>query len=291
MSLAEIVILTLKLSLMVLVFNLGLGARPHQFTHLLRHPGQLIRSLVSMNLVILALAVAIAMLFPLDPNVKLVLIALALSPLPPVLPKKLLKAGGGEDYVTALLFTAAVFSIVWIPLAGKALDMMFPADINLPPAPIAKLVLMTLLAPAMVGLVVRLAAPKVADRIEGPLAKGATLVLLAGLALLIVKAAPAMLGLGTLLAIVAFLVLALAAGHLLGGPTPGDRSVLALASASRHPGVALAIVRLIYPSDTTAPATLLLYLIVGGLVTLPYVTWRRKALGLDAPLAGDTAAR
>ena len=294
MTLAEILVLTLKLSLTVLVFTLGLGAKPHQLTHLLRHPAQLIRSLVSMNLVMLALAVAIAMLFPLDPNVKLVLIALALSPMPPVLPKKLLRAGGGQDYVMALLFTAAVFAIVWIPLAGQALDRIFPADINLPPAPIAKLVLMTLLAPAMVGLVVRMAAPNVADRIEGPLSKGATLVLLAGLALLIVKGAPAMLGLlgdGTLLAIVAFLVLGLAVGHLLGGPTPGDRSVLALATASRHPGVALAIVRLIYPSDTTAPATLLLYLIVGGLVTLPYVTWRRKALGLDAPLAGDAAAR
>jgi len=111
------------------------------------------------------------------------------------------------------------------------------------------------------------------------------------MALLIVKAAPdivGMLGDGTLAAILAFLVLGLAAGHLIGGPTPGDRSVLALASASRHPGIALAIVRLIFPSGPSAPATLLLYLITGALVTPLYVTWRRKALGLDAPLARAT---
>ena len=293
MTLAELIVLIMKASIAVLVFTIGLGTAPRQLTHLLRRPGQLLRSLVAMNLVMLAIAVAIALLFPLQGSVKLVLVALALSPVPPVLPKKLMKAGGGQDYVMALLFTASVFAIVWIPFAGEVLDRIFPADISIPPAPVAKLVSMTVLGPTLAGVVARLLAPGLAGRIAEPLSKVATILLLAGLGLVLAKAAPAMLaqlGDGTLLAIAAFIVLGLVTGHLLGGPTPGDRSVLALATASRHPGVAMAIAQLMFPAEKSVPAMVLLYLIVGAVVTLPYVNWRKKALTPDTPLR-DAAAR
>jgi BASS family bile acid:Na+ symporter len=289
MTLAELIVLILKSSIAVLVFTVGLGTPSHELTHLLRRPGQLVRSLVSMNLVMLALAVAIALLFPLDRSVKVVLIALALSPVPPMLPKKLVKAGGGHDYVMALLFSASIFAILWIPLASEVLDRIFPADVNIPPVAVAKLVSMTVLGPTLAGVVVRLLAPSLAGRIAEPLGKVATVLLLAGLGLMLAKAAPAMLaqlGDGTLLAIVAFLILGLVVGHLLGGPTPGDRSVLALATASRHPGVAMAIAQLIFPTDKSLAATVLLYLITGVVVTMPYVSWRKKALTLEPPLTG-----
>jgi BASS family bile acid:Na+ symporter len=99
----------------------------------------------------------------------------------------------------------------------------------------------------------------------------------------------ALLGDGTLLAIVLFLVLGLLAGHLLGGPTPGDRSVLALATASRHPGVALVIAQLAFPTEKAVLAALLLYLVAGMIVTLPYVRWRKKALDAEAPLGATPA--
>jgi BASS family bile acid:Na+ symporter len=50
-----------------------------------------------------------------------------------------------------------------------------------------------------------------------------------------------LVGNGTILALGAFTLAGLAAGHLLGGPNRDDCTVLALATASRHPGVALAI--------------------------------------------------
>jgi BASS family bile acid:Na+ symporter len=286
MTLAALLVLILKASIAVLVFTVGLQTAPRELTLLLRSPWRLVRALVSMNLVMLALAVAIALLFPLQPAVKLTLVALALSPVPPVLPKKLLKAGGGHDYVMALLFSASVFAILWIPFAGEVLDRIFPADIAIPPLAVAKLVAMTVLGPTLAGVVVRLLAPAVAERIGDPLGKVATLLLLAGLVLLLVKAAPAMLALlgdGTLLAIVAFIVLGLAAGHLIGGPTPGDRSALALATASRHPGVALTIAQITFPAEKSVLAALLLYLVAGIFVTLPYVRWRRKAIDQETP--------
>jgi bile acid:Na+ symporter, BASS family len=56
--------------------------------HLFRRPGQLVRGLVAMNLLMPMFAVALAVMFDLNPAVKIALVALSVSPIPPVLPKK-----------------------------------------------------------------------------------------------------------------------------------------------------------------------------------------------------------
>lgn len=52
---------------------------------------------------------------------------------------------------------------------------------------------------------------------------------------------------GTLAAITAFILAGLAAGHLLGGPKPENRTVLALATVSSHPAVALTTANASFP--------------------------------------------
>jgi BASS family bile acid:Na+ symporter len=70
--------------------------------------------------------------------------------------------------------------------------------------------------------------------------------------------------------------LGLAVGHLFGGPNPEDRTVLALSTATRHPGVALAIAGANAPGgNKTVLAAVLLYLIVNAIVSIPYVNWRK----------------
>lgn len=292
MTLADLVLLTVKISIVLLVFTIGLGTTPHELTHLLRHPRKLVGSLVAMNLVMLAIAVAIALLFPLHPAVKIVLVALALSPVPPLLPKRLVMAGGGHAYVMALLFSASVFALFWIPFAGSVLNRLFPADIVIPEGPVAKLVFLTVLGPTVAGVVVRRLAPSLAERIAGPLGKVAMVLLILAIALMLAKAIPMMraqIGDGTLLALLAFTVLGLVVGHLIGGPAPGDRSVLALSTACRHPAVALGIAHLTFPAETAVPGAVLLYLITNIVVSVPYIIWRKKALGHAPPLGATPA--
>jgi BASS family bile acid:Na+ symporter len=76
---------------------------------------------------------------------------------------------------------------------------------------------------------------------------------------------------------------------MIGGPPAGERSVLALATASRHPGVALGITQLVFPGEKAVTAAVLLYLIVSVLVTAPYVAWRKKSLSVEAPLGATPA--
>ena len=86
------------LSLAVLVFGSGLSARFADVTALLRRPGLLARSLVAVLVVAPVLAVALVRVFDLNREVAIALVALAVSPLPPLLPNRGEKAGGRADY-------------------------------------------------------------------------------------------------------------------------------------------------------------------------------------------------
>jgi hypothetical protein len=72
--------------------------------------------------------------------------------------------------------------------------------------------------------------------------------------------------------------LALATGHLLGGPERATRTAVAICSAARNPGLALVVVtRNALPPAVAA--TVLAYLAVSALVVLADVLWRRGAAG------------
>jgi len=52
--------------------------------------------------------------------------------------------------------------------------------------------------------------------------------------------------------------------------------VLALCTASRHPGIAIAIAAANFPDQKRVPAAVLLYLIVNGILSGPYLKWTRQ---------------
>ncbi len=82
---------------------------------------------------------------------------------------------------------------------------------------------------------------------------------------------------GTLTAITAIVIISicgLAAGHFLGGPDRDDRTVLAFATVSRHPGVAMAIGSL--TGEPLAPIGVLLAVVVNEVAVVPYRWWRKR---------------
>src|SRR5438270_11292452 len=98
MNLASVITLALKVSIMLLVFSLGLGVSASDVLYLRRRPGLLTRSLLSMDVATPLVAGAMAIIFHLRPPVEIALVALAISPVPPLLPIKGLKAGGHAPY-------------------------------------------------------------------------------------------------------------------------------------------------------------------------------------------------
>jgi BASS family bile acid:Na+ symporter len=279
MSPSAFIIPTVKASLVLTVLGVGLHSSPRDAAYLLRHPGLLLKTVVSMNVVMPLFALWLAVVFNLDPAVKLALVALALSPVPPFLPPKIAKSGGEAAYNIGLLATTSVLAIVIIPISIRLLGLIFSLPFEVSWQVIAKIVGATILVPLALGIGVRQFAPSIAERIAKPTALIAMLLLVASFLPIVIKAWPnvvALVGNGTLAAIVAITLVGLAVGHLLGGPHYEARVVLALSTASRHPAVALAIAAAVMPSIENVGAAVLLALLVSAIVAVPYTAWTRR---------------
>lgn len=157
--------------------------------------------------------------------------------------------------------------------------------------PITILVLTTILAPLLVGIAVRRIAHTFADRAAAPIA-------LIAFVLLILSALPILIGMGrtvfsligdgTVLSLSAFALSGFVIGHLLGGPEPENRPVLALATASRHPAVALAIAHANFPNQKLTAAAVFLYVILSGILSALYLAWdKRQRVGSAPAETGD----
>ncbi|HEY3491920.1 MAG TPA: hypothetical protein VGK43_03145, partial [Solirubrobacterales bacterium] len=97
-------------------------------------------------------------------------------------------------------------------------------------------------------------------------------------------AVAALIGDGTAVTMAVVIGVGLLAGHLLGGPEHEDRTALAMASAMRHPGLALLIAKADFHAEHVGPVVLL-FLIVGMIVAFPYQVWiKRRAAGEAAAI-------
>jgi BASS family bile acid:Na+ symporter len=245
----------------------------------------LARAFLSLNVVMLLFVIAAIKLLDLRTDLAVALIALSLSPVPPLLPRKVAKAEGDENFAIGLLAVFAVLSIVWIPLAVNGVGIVFGRQLDVSPRAIAWIVATLVVVPLVAGIALRRLAPEFAKRIEHTVALAAGVVLLLGALLIVASAARTMLGQigdGTILVLVAFIVVGLLVGHLLGGPDPEERTDLALATASRHPGLALATAQMAFPSAQAVTALVAIYLLVNVVIGLPYIKWRA---GRSAPAA------
>jgi BASS family bile acid:Na+ symporter len=206
-------------------------------------------------------------------------VALAVSPTPPIFPKKQIKAHGEPSYAIGLLVVAAVVAVVYIPLVIELLNRFLQMPVHMRAWPIAQLVLMTVLAPLVAGMLVRQITPAIALRISESVALIAAISLAVSVLPVLYSAWPAIIALvgnGAIVAIAAFVLVGLAIGHLLGGPDSDHRTVLALATATRHPGIALAIGSTNFPEQKAVLPAILLYVVLCAIFTIPYTVWRKR---------------
>jgi bile acid:Na+ symporter, BASS family len=290
MDVKHVVVLAFQVSILCTVFGLGLKTTSEDLQYLLRRPGLLVRSLAAVLVIMPVVAVVLARLFDFRSTVEIALIALAISPVPPMLPRKEAAAGGQRAYALGLLALLSLLSIVSVPLSVELLERYFGQSFAMAPGPIAKVVLVAVLLPLILGVAVRAVTPAIADRIEQPLRWVPTVLIpVAALGLLAGswRALWGALGEGTVVEMVVFVAVGLAVGHLLGGPRADHAVVLALSTAFRHPAIALSTAAANFP-DVRFGGTILLYLIVSTAVSIPYVAWQRRRVSQTASTESRT---
>jgi BASS family bile acid:Na+ symporter len=208
-------------------------------------------------------------------------------------PGKELKIGGDKTYAYSLYTSMVLLSVVIVPVTIGVLANFYGGDVALGPMAVAGNVAMGVVLPLLAGVVFHRFAPATAERLS-PLVRKFAMILLAVVVIpLLVISWPAiqsLIGNGTIIAMALTSAIALAAGHLLGGPTAGNRGALALAAATRHPGMALMIGKAV-EDDKRVIAAILTFMLVGIIVSIPYEMWlKRRAGGTRAVSHGAGAA-
>jgi hypothetical protein len=129
------------------------------------------------------------------------------------------------------------------------------------------------------GIAVRRFATAAADRAAGPIAVLATVLLVASAVPIVIGVSRTVWSLatdGTILGLGGFAAAGFLIGHVLGGPERANRLVLGLATATRHPAVALAIAHANFPEQGLASAAVFLYVVLAGLLSALYLLWTTR---------------
>jgi len=287
---ANVITGALVLSIFLIVFSLGLKASLDDALFLFRRPMLLARAVAAIYVVVPAFAIALSLIFPLSPPAIFALIALAISPIPPVLPLKEMKVGADRQYAVGLLVAAAFVALVMTPLLLEIAAHILKAEAHIAPGRIARTLLVSIALPLTTGMALRGIAPKLAETVHRYTSKGGMALLLGGFVLVLMSEWRVIVGLigdGTVFAIIAVVIVGLAAGHLLGSGSEGHRAALALAAATRHPGVAIAIAAVNFPDQQRVlTAAVLLFLITNLIVTIPYIQWIKARTRVRARATG-----
>ena len=286
MDAKHLILLALQAAILGTVFSFGLKSTREDILYLARHPALLLRSLLAVLVVMPVVAVILVKIIDFPPTTEIVLLALAVSPVPPLLPNREAKAGGLPSYGLGLMLALALVAIVAMPLAAAGLSIVFDRPLTMGAGAIARMVFTAVVLPFAAGMLVHRFWPKPAERLSKPVQRVATVILAVAVLGLLAGSWHAIwgaIGGGSVLAIVIFVVIGLLVGHLLGGPDPEQAAVLGLSTAMRHPAIALTFAATNYHDEHFA-GTILLYLIVGAIVGIPYVKWMRQRAAAAAPV-------
>ena len=271
----------LQISIMAQVFAIGLGASWDDATYLFRRPKLLWNSILARNVVLPILAVVLIKLFTFHLAIAITLGVLAVTPVPPLLPKSQLKAGARSEYVVGLLVSQALLAIVLVPVTIGLMNWALGSKAHFGSWQVAQMTVKAILIPLLAGMAVARFLPRV-KKLTAPMVTVGTVMLIVGaLPLLLIawKAFGELAGDGAMLALAIFIVGGIAGGHLLGGPRAEDRTALAIATSWRHPGLAMAIATANFPEQKLLIAgAVVIYLVLRMILAIPYERWRHTTL-------------
>jgi len=259
------------------MLTLGCGIVVGEFRWLWRHPGLVARGLFAVLIAVPALAIVVTRAFDLPRAADIGIVLMAISPGAPVALRRSLDAGGHRSFAPGLQILVALLAVVSMPLSIVALNEVYAGQASIAPGDLARQVFIAQLVPLGLGMSMRRWLPVRTAWLEPKLARLASIliVVLAILAIIDVWQVVVGAGLRIVLAIVAVTILALIAGHLMGGPDEATRTAVAISSAARNPGLALLVATLNH-APTEITATVLAYLVVSAFTIVPYVMLRPR---------------
>jgi len=262
-------------SMLALSFKLSI----QQMTQPLKDIRLVIMALLANFVLVPLLALAIIKVFPLEQPLQIGVILLATAAGSPFIPKLVQGAKGNVAYSVGLMFLIMVVSIFYMPVI---LPLLLPG-VEINPWDIAKSLIVTMLIPLVIGILIKLHSPDIADHWEPVMSK------ISSVSILVVWVVGFGLNLSNILSFIgtsgigamALLVVgSLVIGLLLGGRDPGVRTAMGLSTGTRNGAAALVVATQNFSATDTLP-----FLLVGFVLMILILLPSAKLLGQRAEAA------
>ncbi|WP_395622640.1 hypothetical protein [Sphingomonas daechungensis] len=279
----------LKLAIMTLVACGAMQANWRSVIEAILKPVWLPRAVLAVNLAVPLAGLIMCLILPIDPMVKIAIMVMAASPLAPPISLKLVRAADNASSVEAHFALITLLAILFVPVTVALTSKLIGLEVSAPIQGVAQISVLLLILPMAIGVTIGTLLPALAERVAKPLAVGAYIVLFALALPILFMQAGSMLQLagdGTIFAMVAITLVAAAAGHLLGGPKPEGRFLLASAAIVRHPGIALWVINS-NGLDRRSVTAVFLFLVINLIVAAVYQRWAKgREAAAGTALAG-----
>ncbi|HUD29008.1 MAG TPA: Na+-dependent transporter [Novosphingobium sp.] len=278
--------LMLTLSLALLVIAAGIASSRGDFASVVARPSLLGRAFLAIVVIPVIAAIAIMSLFPISHAAKAGIFLMAISPVPPLMPGRALKLGGNASYIYGLQGAAALMALLTVPALGSLGARLYDVDAHFPVGVVARNIFLGLVVPLAIGLAIgRWLFPKASPKLPQRVMLVANILLVIVFIPLLINAWPqmvALIGDGTVIAMTVIMLIAMAGGHLLGGPNAADRPTLAIAASLRHPGIALALAGANHAAKPVTASVLLFVMVALVVLTIYQLALRGRQ---PAPVA------
>lgn len=260
-----------------LMLSVGLQASLRDLRDLQRRPGLYLRALVVLELAVPLLALVAVTLFRPPRIAAGALLVMAVCPGVPLVTRTVGRKGGDLHTALNIVLVVTLLAPLTVPAWLAVLGHVYGQPLSLSPGAVFDTVVPVLVLPLVMGMVLRVLAPRWAPTV-GRVASVFVVVALVVTALVLLVSGGRMLLQLTprMLPAQLFLITVSAAlGHWAGGPRREDRITLAFAAVLDNPALALAIVEANFP-DSPARPVLAVYLLGRMLSLLPYQLWAKR---------------
>ena len=255
------------------MLSIGLGVRGTEVVAPLRRPLWVLRALIANFLLAPAVALAIAAALPLDPGYELGLLLLGFAAGSPLLPK--LAEAGRSDMASAAALMVLLMgaSVVVMPVALP----LFATGLQVQPGRIAMPLVLLMLAPLLLGMTWKRAAPQIGAKLLPLITKTSNFAFIAAVLLVCGTNFTALVGVfgsGAIGAAILFVVLLFSGAWVLAEPDPAGRRLFGYATGGRNIGAALVTAG----ASAVDPKAVVMLIVTGlvGLVLLLTVAVRAR---------------
>ena len=282
LTLASILPPLAGLTVMGIMFSLGLNLHFREIFELWRKPGLLAKSILAVVIIVPLLSLAAILVFDLPPMVNIAIMIMAVVPGAPLATRRATGAGGELKYSAALQFTVNIIAIITVPLFLYVLSTLFVPNAYVAPMVVARQVAMAQFVPLILGILIGTFWPAFADRFSGVIDK-TSFIALAVLVVIVGLGAwreffdiLAAMGWLSFVAMFVVILISLLLGHLLGGPERENRITLAVVTIVRNAGLAIFLIMQDFPGQGLL-GVVIVYIVIGLVVQAVYGAIMKKS--------------